>query len=381
MQSALSFLFDVARDEKVEVGKKVIVIGGGNTAMDAARTSVRLGADVTVLYRRTRIEMPALEEEIVEAEEEGVRFHFLASPLEAISKDGQVALTCIRMELGEPDDSGRRRPVPVNDSEFTLSADLVLPAIGQAIDPGVLDNSGVAVNRWGFVQVDEQTLQTNHEDVFSGGDCLNADIAATAVGHGRIVAASIDQYLRNEKVTGIPHPWSFNQDPEGIPPEYFSSFQSAERVHVKEQEPGARRLNFDEIAQTMTAEQALAESARCLSCQCASFDDCKLRKYAEEYDADQKRFSGSKRGYGLLRTDGGIVYEPGKCIQCGICVRLCEKKGKTSLGFLWRGFASRVGPALGQKLAETLLDEVPEVVDHCPSGALTRRIPLVTGKK
>ena len=187
-------------DTPVRRGRKVAVIGGGNVAMDAARTARRLGADVTVIYRRSRAEMPARLEEIHHAEEEGVKFQFLTNPVRYIGNDDGwvVAAECIRMELGEPDSSGRRRPVPVPGSEFTIEVDQVIVAIGTHANPLVPSTTrDLKLNERGYIVVDPETGATSREGVFAGGDIVTgAATVIEAMGAGKRAARAIDAYLR-----------------------------------------------------------------------------------------------------------------------------------------------------------------------------------------
>jgi glutamate synthase (NADPH/NADH) small chain len=189
-------------------GKNVAVIGGGNTAMDAVRTSLRLGADnAYLIYRRTRTEMPARVEEIEHAEEEGVKILMLAAPTAILADDRSRvrAIRCIRMELGEPDASGRRSPVPVKDSEFEIDVDTVVFAIGQGANPLIRNTTpDLPVNRWGNILADDGTGATQKAGVFAGGDIVTGGATViSAMGAGRRAARAIDQYLRNPSVDGF----------------------------------------------------------------------------------------------------------------------------------------------------------------------------------
>jgi len=185
-------------------GERTIVVGGGNVAMDSARMALRLGARVTLLYRRSRVEMPARAEEIVHAEEEGVAMRLLTNPVEILGdEEGCVrAVRCLRMELGEPDESGRRRPVPVPGSEFDIEADVVIVAIGNDANPLLTRATpGLRLNRWGNIVVHEETMQTTRPGVFAGGDIVTgAATVIEAMGAGRKAAAAMDRYLRGEAV-------------------------------------------------------------------------------------------------------------------------------------------------------------------------------------
>jgi len=190
-------------DTPINVGKKVAVVGAGNVAMDSARSALRLGAEkVYIVYRRTEQEMPARIDEIHHAKEEGIEFHLLTSPIEIVGDEsGEVKkLICLKNELGEPDDSGRRRPVPVEGSEFELEMDTVIIAIGNGPNPVLLDTiEGLELNRWGNIKADEETYRTNIEDIFAGGDIVTgAATVIAAMGAGKQAARSIDKYLKKD---------------------------------------------------------------------------------------------------------------------------------------------------------------------------------------
>ena len=193
-------------DTPVLRGRKVVVIGGGNVAMDSARTARRLGAEVHLIYRRSRVEMPARDEEIHHAEEEGIRFQLLTNPIRYLG-DEQGWVTgaeCLRMELGEPDASGRRRPVPIEGSEFVIEVDTVIVAIGNQANPLVPTTTpGLEVNRWGNIVAEEETGATSRAGVFAGGDIVTgAATVIEAMGAAKRAARAIDRYLR-EGESGI----------------------------------------------------------------------------------------------------------------------------------------------------------------------------------
>ena len=197
---ALDFLGQLTDGPPAALSSDVIIVGGGNTAMDASRCAVRLGAkSVRVLYRRTRREMPCLMEEVEAAEAEGVQIEFLVAPVRLERKDGKLHLTCQRMELGPPDDSGRARPVPVPGSEFTIEAASVIAAIGQSVELDTLNAHTLSLSKWG-IAADPKTLATNLPGVFAGGDAVTGpDLAVRAVAAGKLAAASIDQYLSGQE--------------------------------------------------------------------------------------------------------------------------------------------------------------------------------------
>lgn len=254
-------------------GKRVVVIGGGNVAIDCLRCSFRIGKqEVHSVYRRTRKEMPADEVEIRDAEEEQVAFNFLTTPVRVLAEDGKVVgLECIRMELGEPDSSGRRRPVPIDGSEFVFDCDTVVPAIGQRIDLSLLEGvDNIETTRWNSIQVDEMTKQTSHPKVFSAGDCeTGPDALITACAGGRKAAHSIDRLINGKPLvyTKEDHFDQFFKtfkvyDPEediGIP-------DRRPRKHLEMLPPDTRKKTFDEVEKGFTNREAIAEAARCLRC-------------------------------------------------------------------------------------------------------------------
>jgi NADPH-dependent glutamate synthase beta subunit-like oxidoreductase len=191
----VSFLRDVSLKKKVSLGDRVAVIGGGNAAMDAARTAIRLGSkDVTIVYRRTRQEMPADPMEIEEAMHEGVKFRFLAAPEKISRANGYLKMECIQMKLGAPDASGRRRPVPMPGSEFTLEVDNIIAAIGQA--PEVPKGFNVETKRGNVIAAHSETFATSRAGVFAGGDAVTGPLTVThAIAAGRKAASAIDKYL------------------------------------------------------------------------------------------------------------------------------------------------------------------------------------------
>jgi len=260
------FLRKANLGQKVEVGERVAVIGGGNVAIDAARTALRMGAkEVTIIYRRSRNEMPAYEEDIEEADEEGIKFQFLAAPTEIISKDGKViSLRCIRMELGEPDASGRRRPVPIQGSDFSVEVDTIIPAIGQTPDLSFMKGLEIEITPQGTIKVDPVTLKTSKEGVFAGGDAVSGPwIAIEAMAAGKEAAISIDRYLRGQDLfEGRPKPKLEKARFEEI----YADQPKASRERMEMLPPEERQKTFGEVKKGFNEEQAKREALRCLNC-------------------------------------------------------------------------------------------------------------------
>ena len=375
----IDFLRKVVLAEQVDVGKNVAVIGGGDTAMDCARVARRLGADVTLLYRRTQAEMPALPMEQDETMEEGVEFRFLTAPTEVVvdEKGRATHLRVISMKLGDPDESGRRRPVPVEGSEEDLPFDLIISAIGQDPDTSCVeqDPEKPETTRWNTFVYDEKTNVTSTEGVFAAGDCaFGPDTVIQAVGEGQRAAKAINLYLagatvelKNEYAISL---GSIEElDMEDFAPRYTHR----KRVQDSVFSPEARLKDggWNEINKGLDRMQAIAEASRCIECGCNARFDCDLRKYATEYGADESRFTGEKRDYNDDARHPLIKIEGDKCITCGSCVRMClEVRGIGALSFIDRGFGTRVGPNFDDPLQATGCDACGMCIDVCPTGAL-----------
>lgn len=379
----IDFLERIAEGEEVDLGDDVVVVGGGNTAIDSARTAVRLGAKkVTILYRRTRDEMPADKLEIEAAESEGVKINYLAAPIAMERTEWGVTLTCVKMKLGEPDASGRRRPVPIEKSEFRLDASSVISAIGQGVEAECVgpDESDIRLTKWKTLDVDPDTFATSREGVFAGGDCATgADVAVTAIAAGRKAAASIDQYLRGEPVTGEPKGYlhMMAETPEQAPEEIKAVVKEhpGDRVRMPELDLKNRKATFEEVELGFTEEQARREAERCLSCGCRSYESCTMRKLSTEYGCEPERFAGEKRHFFVDESHPEIRYESHKCIMCGACIRVCsEVKQLDALGFVGRGFGATMKPMLEMPWKESTCDSCLKCVPLCPTGAISLKV-------
>ena len=371
----IDFLRAVALKQEINIGDKVVICGGGNTAMDACRTAVRLGAkEVYCVYRRTRNEMPAEDIEITEAEEEGVQFKFLTNPISFNGKDGKVkSVTLQLMELGEPDASGRRRPVAIEGKTEELDVDSVIVAIGQKLVNE--DVSELKLTDRGNIEADIDTFKTNIEGVFAIGDATNrgASIAIEAIGEANRCALSIDAYLNGEDIeTRVPY--ISRRDEELI------DFQSKEKCPARKPKvlPAAeRKNNFDEVCLGYTEEDAKAEASRCLECGCKEYYKCKLLSVAQRYDIHPERFKGEMPQKYTADSNEFIERNSAKCILCGLCVRSCkEVMNISAIGLLGRGFKTEVAPAFNLPLNQTKCTNCGLCVELCPTGALTEKSAL-----
>ena len=369
----IDFLRNVILGNKVEIGEKVAICGGGNTAMDACRTAVRLGAkEVYVIYRRTRNEMPADEVEIEEAEEEGVQFKFLTNPAEILSKDGKVCgIKLQKMMLGEPDTSGRRKPIEIEGEFEEIELDSVIMAIGQKLDTVGLDN--IELTNRNNISADEETFKTNIEGVFAIGDATNkgASIAVEAVGEGGRCAKVIDAYLNGLDIE-IKKPYYSQRN---ITADDLKNKEKASRIKPAQLSADNRKNNFNEVVKGYTCEEAMTEASRCLECGCREYYKCKLLKIANMYDIDPERFAGEKPlSYDGKDANDFIVRNTDKCILCGLCVRSCnEVMHISAIGLLGRGFKTDVSPAFKLPLNETKCNNCGLCVKLCPTGALEER--------
>ncbi len=348
----LEFLKRVNLGEEVRVDRRAAVIGGGNTAIDAARTALRLGLEVTILYRRSRAEMPAIADEIEEALAEGVNIRYLTAPVELLTEKGRVTgLKCVRMELGMPDESGRRRPLPIAGSEFTIKADTVIPAIAQEADLSFFQlptlrlgpstssggTSGQASNLQLPVEVEQGRIAINEAGattrpgVFAGGDVATPfGTVAHAVGSGKRAALAIDKYLRGEELAGFPpvdeamHAVPKEMDPtivrfEDLNLAYFEELERPEQPQRPAQERGR---DFEEVNLGFGEEEAQAEAERCFSCgTCNLCDTCLIFcpdvAIARTPPLSPPTFGGDERGGYEINYD--------YCKGCGICAEECPR--------------------------------------------------------
>ena len=368
----IDFLREVALGNKPEIGKNVAVCGGGNTAMDACRVAVRLGAEnVYVIYRRTKEEMPADPQEIFESEEEGVIYKYLTNPIEFTGINGKLnGVILQKMELGEPDESGRRRPVAIEGETEEVELDSVIMAIGQY--PNLNGFETLEATRKNTISADESRFTTSLDGVFAVGDATNkgADIAIAAIGEAQNASVVIDSYLNGESV-GYKKPYYVERDNKEID---YTKFEKSSRAKMPHMAPAERKTNFKEVNFGFSEEMAKKEANRCLECGCHDYFECKLISYANDYDVKPSRFAGEKHNRNQENANDLIARNTDKCILCGLCVRVCEEvMGKSAIGLINRGFNTLVEPELGKHLRETECIACGQCVALCPTGALREK--------
>jgi formate dehydrogenase major subunit len=280
------------------------------------------------------------------------------------------------MQLGDPDDTGRRRPLPIAGSEFAIECDSVIAAAGQQVDRALAEREGLEVSDRGL-RVKRNSLATNLPGVFAGGDAvLGADLAVRAVAAGRIAAISIDQYLNGQPVRG-PQEWTAialrpidDQERAAI----FRRIEMSARIPTATLDMQQRLTSFAEIDPGLQPEQARQESLRCLTCGCCKAGGCRLRKLATEYGSEPLRFLGKRRRFAQDDSHPEIIYEPGKCIMCDACVRIAAEAGeRLGLSIVGRGFDVTVAVPFDRPLSEGLREAARRCAEACPTGAIALR--------
>jgi len=311
VQQGVDFLREVNLKGTAPAGKKIAIVGGGNVAIDVSRSAVRLGAEeVNIIYRRTRDEMPAWEEEIQAAEDEGVKIIYLSAPQEILTSNGKVTgLRCIKMELGEPDSSGRRRPVPIPGSEYDLEIDQLIPAIGQTPDLSALeDDENLNFSKWGTVDVDPISYYTEKEGVFAGGDLQTGPwVAIGAIAAGKEAAESILRYIDNlDMIEG-------REPVEAKVPEYRpipDDIKTESRGKIKELPIEERSGNFNEVELGYDEETGSAEAGRCLNCgYCCECYQCVEACVAEAVCHEQKSLEKEINIGSVVLCPGASTYD------------------------------------------------------------------------
>jgi len=368
------FLRSMFLNSGTSIGKRVAVVGGGNVAMDAVRTSKRLGAKTAmIIYRRSFEEMPAQAIEVHEAKEEGIEFHLLTAPVRIQGNGKAEKIVCQKMELGKPDASGRRRPQAIPDAFVEFEVDTIIAAIGQDVEFQNIKEE-IEFNKYNTISIDQRTFATSLPGVFAGGDAVTGpDDAIVAVAAGRRAAIVIDQYISSKSLN---LPGNFNSKIEGITASSLTDILSHPKASMPVLEPDVRLQGFIEVELGITPEQALKDASRCLECGCLDSFECKLREFSDVYSAKPDKIKGSMHEY-KKAIHPFIIREQDKCILCGLCVKVCANVvGAEALGLVNRGFETYVGPSLDRPLAETTCISCGQCVSICPTGALNENLPV-----
>lgn len=377
--NAIRFLGDkvVGKPVPVDDHKEVVVLGGGFTAFDCTRTSLRLGAKVHTVYRRSGTEIGATMEEREDGEAEGTDMQFMASPTQILLENGHVSgVEFQRNKLGEPDASGRRRPVPIPNSEYVIKCNTVIPALGQAPDTSVLDEkSGVKWSKWKTVQTNPHNFMTDRQGVFAGGDCqMGAKTIIECVAQGKLGARSIHAFLMGEDMKEVARRLEY----EERRPDLFDivPYKPVEpKVKMPMLPYADRERNFRLIEMGYLQEQAEREASRCLQCACPAAGQCDLQKYSIEHGLADNRFhDGEPSDYHDYEVDlshSFILRDPNKCINCTQCVRVCHDViGPDCYGMFGKGFDTIVSTPFNVSLHDTDCVSCGACVQVCPTGSL-----------
>ncbi|MCX6149615.1 MAG: molybdopterin-dependent oxidoreductase [Ignavibacteriales bacterium] len=378
----IDFLREIELNHIPKFEGTVIVVGGGNTAIDAARSALRCGADeVKIVYRRSINEMPAHHEEIEAAMKEGIDILFLTNPKSLVTENNKLTgIECLKMCLEEPKPGERPRPVPVEGSEFIIECNFVISAIGQAVDISFSKKEkDLNLEKWGTVSVNKDTLETSVAGVFAGGDAVTGPFTAiSSIAQGKKAALAIINYCEIGEVKKTASKfYSFKHKLGKLSEREFESYKKQARERTVEVEVADRINNFNEVDLGITETQSILETKRCLECGCSEYSDCQLRKYCDEYQINISEFIGETRKYMVDGRHPFILLDPNKCINCGKCVRTCSEILKVSaLGFVYRGFKSIVKPAMEKALTETNCIGCGNCIDVCPTGAIAEKYPF-----
>ncbi|OHD24852.1 MAG: hypothetical protein A2086_15090 [Spirochaetes bacterium GWD1_27_9] len=378
--NGIKFLERVALKQPVDIHGKVAVVGGGNTAFDCARTALRMGAsEVVMIYRRTKEEMPANEIEIHEAEEEGIKFQLLTAPLEVTVKKNRVTgLTCKKMKLGDPDASGRRSPMPIDGSDFTEEYNFIIAAIGQGPDYNILgEKRNDLVKDGKRLTINKETFQTTMPFLFAAGDyATGAATVVEALGSGKKAAMSALKFIKGEIVSFKPEFVSTREDLKNMDNEFFKDWDKKQREQIAIVNPEKRKTNFCEIESVFPEEQANKEASRCMECGCIDVYQCQLKKYADDYNAEETNYIGDCNVFKNDDSHRYLFREPSKCILCGRCVRLCSEKTNIGVyGYVKRGFETVVQPSFTIPLAQSDCVSCGVCISGCPVGAIVPKQP------
>ena len=396
VMQGINFLKKLNLGEKIDIGKNVVVVGGGHSAMDVARSVKRMGSEVTVVYRRSSEEMPA-KDELEEGIKEGVNFIFLANPVKIIGKEKIESIELIKMKLGEPDESGRRRPIPIEGSNYRINIDNCILSIGQVADEDIIQKFGLKY-KWGKINYNPITFETDSPGVFGGGDLvLGTSSVIEGITTGRKAADMMDKFLNGtlEKTKDIlTHPSKHIEEIlsdsqlkkifyenshynhwKDVGEEDFKDVERLERMKVNLRDPKERNKDFNEVEPTFNEEQVECEAKRCMTCGCLDAFECKLRDYSTIYQAKQDTYKGEVNIAEIDDSHPNIRYDKNKCILCGRCVELTnEMTGEGLIYFQNRGFTTEISTPPDVSFNKVNSHFIGNFVDVCPTGAFSEKL-------
>ncbi|MBL6990597.1 MAG: formate dehydrogenase subunit alpha [Bacteriovoracaceae bacterium] len=371
----VDFLKAHALGKNPQVNKQVIVVGGGNTAIDCARVAIRLGSEVTVVYRRTEHEMPAEAYEVEAARQEGVKFSFLTNPVE-LKGDKHSKLKKVKLEKmtqGKPDESGRRRPMPSGEF-FEQSAQTLIAAISQTPDTKMFDQD-FPLTKWNTADVNDFTMHVKDTNIFAGGDFKRgAASAIEAVADGRIAADMIDSFIQKKPLMSYtPFDAKKELKVKDVSVKEYQHFEVNSRTNNPELPPKIRRKSFEEVERPRAEENATSEAARCLECGCAVNTNCDLRDYATEYSVDNSTFFSKLRHKATIDNSSPFLnHDSNRCIHCGLCVSACnDQLVNEVLSFKDKNTQEQIIFDNGLLVKDSSCVQCGGCVQVCPVGALT----------
>ncbi len=381
----LGFLGKINEGQPVEVDKRVLVIGGGDIAVDAARCAKRLGArDVTLIYPRSRVELPAPQRDVTEAEKEGVQFYLMSMPLRLSEVEGGIRVEMARTVLGEPDSRGLRYPVPMPGSRLLWTADTVISALGQEGDAAFQGygeiESAIKLTPRKTIRSNPSTMKTNVRGVYAGGDVASGPrTVIQAVAAGRRAAEAIHEYLTGEQVGQKEDRFNFSRGRrlEDMDMHNFDGYPIRLSEVMPARPPERRIGDLDEVELGLTEEMALREAKRCLQCGCLGLSKCIYRRLSKDHKVNTKG-APVRLQYPIKNDHPSIRIDPNKCVACHRCERSCEF-GALELSYREEhGIITEKAITIGESCVSC-----GACVDACPTGALVKRhvfLPLFPGE-